>query len=84
MNIHWNEGDGGLRGGHSVIPRMSFRRTVAVFHRLPHTPGIVILLLTPYLRVVFSVLYFSFEKDYKYALITLFVLIVLTLSLTLH
>ncbi len=48
------------------------------------TAGVVVLMLTPYLRVVLSVVYFTWEKDFKYVLITLFVLIVLTLSLVLH
>ena len=48
------------------------------------TAGIVVLLLTPFLRVVFSVGFFARERDLKFVVITLFVLIVLTLSLTLH
>ena len=48
------------------------------------TAGIVVLLLTPFLRVVFSVLFFAWERNYKFVLITLFVLVVLTVSLTLH
>jgi len=43
--------------------------------------GIVVLMLTPYVRVVASVLYFSLVRNPKYLLITLFVLIVLTASL---
>jgi uncharacterized membrane protein len=46
--------------------------------------GIAILILTPYVRVVMSVLYFTRERNIKYALITLFVLILLTMSLTLQ
>ncbi len=45
------------------------------------TLGIAILILTPYIRVVMSVLYFAWERNIKYTLITLFVLILLTLSL---
>lgn len=45
------------------------------------TLGIAILILTPYIRVVMSVVYFAWEKNVKYTLITLFVLILLTLSL---
>lgn len=48
------------------------------------TAGIAVLILTPFIRVVFSVFYFAWEKNSKYVLITLFVLLVLTLSLTLH
>lgn len=43
--------------------------------------GVVILILTPYVRVLMSVLYFAWEKNIKYILITLFVLILLTISL---
>jgi uncharacterized membrane protein len=46
--------------------------------------GIVVLMLTPYLRVVASVLYFGFTKNPKYLFITLFVLTVLTASLLEH
>lgn len=46
------------------------------------TLGIAILILTPYLRVVMSVIYFAWDRNIKYVLITLFVLILLTLSLT--
>ncbi len=48
------------------------------------TWGIMVLLLTPYLRVVLSVLFFGWEKNWKFVVITLFVLVVLTISLTLH
>jgi uncharacterized membrane protein len=43
--------------------------------------GVVVLILTPYLRVLMSVLYFAWEKNFKYILITLFVLVLLTMSL---
>ncbi len=45
--------------------------------------GVVILILTPYVRVLMSVLYFAWEKNTKYILITLFVLLLLTISLAL-
>lgn len=48
------------------------------------TVGIVILMLTPFIRVIASWLYFGARKDIKYMVITLYVLIVLTLSLLLH
>ena len=48
------------------------------------TLGLIILILIPYIRAITSVIYFAWEKHYKYVLITLFVLIVLTLSLALH
>lgn len=46
--------------------------------------GIVLLMMTPYLRVVASVVYFGLAKNPKYLFITLFVLIVLTASLLKH
>ena len=48
------------------------------------TIGLIILILTPYIRAITSVIYFAWEKNRKYVLITLFVLIVLTVSLALH
>lgn len=48
------------------------------------TLGITTLILTPYARVVVSVLYFAWKRNIKYTLITVFVLIVLTISLALH
>jgi uncharacterized membrane protein len=45
------------------------------------TLGIAILMLTPYVRVILSVLFFSKEKNIKYVVITLFVLALLTISL---
>ncbi len=46
--------------------------------------GIVLLMVTPYLRVLASVLYFTVKRNSKYALISLFVLAVLTISLKVH
>jgi uncharacterized membrane protein len=46
--------------------------------------GISILILTPYLRVIMSVFYFVWERNVKYTWITLFVLIILTISLIVH
>ncbi len=48
------------------------------------TLGIIVLMLTPYVRVIVSVVYFAWQKNAKYVLITLFVLAVLTISLALH
>jgi uncharacterized membrane protein len=48
------------------------------------TLGIIVLLLTPYLRAIASFGFFVWEKNRKYALITLFVLLVLTVSLAVH
>jgi len=43
--------------------------------------GILLLMLTQYIRVIMSVIYFIFIKDWKYVAITLAVFIILTLSL---
>lgn len=43
--------------------------------------GIVILMLTPYIRVITSIVYFAFVKDLKYLAITSIVFIIITLSL---
>lgn len=48
------------------------------------TLGITILILTPYVRVILSVLYFAWRKNIKYMLITVVVLMVLTTSLLFH
>ena len=46
--------------------------------------GVAILILTPYVRAVMSVVYFLWRRNPKYAVITAFVLAVLTVSLTIH
>ncbi|MDA4128631.1 MAG: DUF1634 domain-containing protein [Thaumarchaeota archaeon] len=43
--------------------------------------GVILLMITPYLRVLASLIYFGVEKNLKYVLITAFVLVVLTASL---
>jgi uncharacterized membrane protein len=48
------------------------------------TLGIAVLILTPYARVIMSVLYFLREKDFRFFLVTLLVLLILTLSLATH
>jgi uncharacterized membrane protein len=48
------------------------------------TLGIIILILTPYLRAIASVIFFAWEKNRAYVLVTVFVLAVLTISLALH
>jgi len=45
------------------------------------TFGVTTLILTPYVRVIMSVFYFLKEHNVKYVLITLFVLVLLTMSL---
>jgi uncharacterized membrane protein len=48
------------------------------------TLGIAVLILTPYARVLLSVLYFLWQRDFKFSFITLLVLVILTLSLAAH
>lgn len=48
------------------------------------TLGSIALISTPYIRVITSVIYFAWEKNRKYLLVTLFVLVILTISLALH
>lgn len=48
------------------------------------TLGSIVLISTPYIRVITSVIYFAWEKNRKYLLVTLFVLVILTVSLALH
>jgi uncharacterized membrane protein len=43
--------------------------------------GIILLMLTPYVRVVASVIYYGATKDYRYFGITLLVLVIITISL---
>lgn len=48
------------------------------------TAGIIVLVLVPFVRAIASCLYFAWEKNWKYVIITLFVLVVLTISLAFH
>jgi uncharacterized membrane protein len=48
------------------------------------TLGVAALILTPFIRVIASALYFAWRKDTKYVLITAFVLVAITISLALH
>ena len=43
--------------------------------------GVMILMLTPYVRVVAGVVYYAVQRDWKYVWITLFVLAVITTGL---
>ncbi|MBI3840730.1 MAG: DUF1634 domain-containing protein [Thaumarchaeota archaeon] len=43
--------------------------------------GITVLMLTPYARIVAAVVYYSLERDWKYALITFTVFAIITLGL---
>jgi len=46
--------------------------------------GIMLLLATPVIRVIFSIFGFAAEKDRAYVLITCIVLVTLTASICLH
>jgi uncharacterized membrane protein len=48
------------------------------------TLGLVLLMITPYVRVLASVVYFGVVKNLKYIIITAFVLVILTASLLVH
>ena len=48
------------------------------------TLGIAVLILTPYVRAIFSVIYFAVKENGKYLVITLAVLTILTISLLVH
>jgi len=61
-----------------------FRGTSAPVSLRLITLGILALMLTPYIRVVISALYFGLQKNLKFVVLTVFVLVVLTISLTLH
>ncbi len=48
------------------------------------TLGIAILILTPYVRALLSVVYFASTRNFTYLAVTLFVFIILTISLLAH
>jgi len=48
------------------------------------TIGTIILMLTPFIRVVASLIYFIWIRDKKYIFITLIVLIILIITLSFH
>jgi uncharacterized membrane protein len=48
------------------------------------TLGLIILIMTPFVRVFASVIFFGLSRNYKYFLITSFVLIILAVSLLTH
>jgi uncharacterized membrane protein len=48
------------------------------------TAGIIVLILTPYLRLIASTIYFGGVKNIKFVFITLIVLVILTASMALH
>jgi uncharacterized membrane protein len=48
------------------------------------TLGIIVLVMTPFTRVIVSIAYFAIERDLKFFCITLFVLTVLLASVLIH
>ena len=48
------------------------------------TLGVAALILTPFVRVIVSAMYFAWKRDARYALVTAFVLVAITVSLALH
>ena len=46
--------------------------------------GVILMLMTPYVRVLASVIYFSLVKNKKYLFITGIVLVILTVSMLVH
>ena len=46
--------------------------------------GLVVLMLTPYIRILASAIYFAWSRNAKYSTITIFVLLLITLSLFFH
>jgi len=66
-----------------ILEELSGKRTQGSGIRFM-TAGIIVLILTPYIRLITSVVYFGWEKNTKYVLITLSVLLALTVSLVLH
>ena len=85
---------GGLRLDYELAGMNPFQFVASEIHllvvgetrpRLLINMGIVVLMLTPFLRVLASMVYFfSVLKNWKYTLFTLFVLLVLTRSLFLQ
>jgi uncharacterized membrane protein len=85
---------GGLRLGYELAGMNLFQFVVSEVHlaaigqirpRLLINMGIVVLMLTPFFRVLASVVYFLVVlKNWKYTVFTLFVLLVLTGSLFLR
>jgi uncharacterized membrane protein len=46
--------------------------------------GIAALLLTVYIRVILSLIYFALKKDIKFTVLTAFVFVAITISMVLH
>jgi uncharacterized membrane protein len=63
-----------------IFQRDGFENKAFLFMTL----GLAALILTPYIRVIASFIYFAWKRNFKYIIITAFVLLVLTLSLATH
>ena len=75
----------GMNMADFALAEFRLARAGAIRPRLFINLGIVILMLTPFFRVLVSVIYFMFAlKNWKYTLFTAFVLAVLTYSLFLR
>jgi uncharacterized membrane protein len=62
-------------------PRLIFHSTLSGSPEAIIQLGLLLLILTPVARVLFSVFAFAFERDFMYVVMTLIVLIVLLYSL---
>lgn len=75
--------------GHRQVPTVApsfqevFRRTAELRPSGFLTLGLLVLVATPIMRVIGSTFAFLYERDWRYALITFVVLVVVTLSLLL-
>ncbi len=57
-----------------AVPRMSmYQKLLSI--------GLIILISTPYIRAITSFIWFMYHRDKKFSLFTLFVIIILTLSI---
>ena len=75
----------GIRFPQLLIGSISALFTGRITTELLAGLGLALLMMTPYLRVLVSFLYFALvERNWKYALFTVFVLSVLTYSLFSH
>jgi len=63
---------------YDTVKREGMQNSAVLFITL----GMAVLILTPYVRVITAFIYFAWKRDFKYVLITVFVLLVITISLT--
>lgn len=67
---------------HRIAVRILFSRLVQFDPAAVTELGILLLMLTPIFRVIVAVLTFALEREYKYVLISLGVLVVVLLSIS--